>query len=576
MARRRYAPLQYDQEKGDAHKQHDSAPKPAAIQQQKQKTTDESPQGQADNTLEQAGAQSPAPVRQAAVLRMQQNMGNRAIARAIGGERRTLQAEVFQGDSKLEAVLNDEDRLARGQSGESVRKVQEALLRDGEALPQFGADGSYGGETETAVKKFKAKHSLGSTAFGDVGPGTMSKLDELNAGGKKETPPQPKKDPNVVNPALEAMLDRVGAEYVKMLREQDQALVDFERDMAKPEVENPNLFTNLLKLAADKLITHLMPPPGGLLFQGVLGSFKLKASDEEDSVVAKLASAGIEKIFEAIDTEAKAKIAAELDSTTVSGDAGSLQTFVDAQRNALFSSTISAMNALSSSKPELREFQPEDAGHEDDIGTENDPRFVRAIKLVQSVSDRISAAKDAQYLSTVQQWSAYQAQITLGTTPTVNPNGKGDVQGTNLSDPKLASASRTSVAGLLDIRIANLSKENATQPIKVVSARVRGLSEKVREQLNSKFASKKLSEIGFPRRVMDGLPPITAHDIRIGRNEMGTESFKTGEITEEGRAWLEERGGSESAGMVVVMDEIDNMTVAQLGGIQAPAAEVDF
>jgi hypothetical protein len=571
MPRRRYAPLQFDQDTADTRPHHDSAPKqPDTVQRVR---TDEQITPSGEQALGSGMGRAAGPGRQSAVLRMHRTMGNAAISRALAGERRTFQADVFKGDTKLEQVLNDEGRLNRGQTGDPVRKVQEALIRDGEELPRFGADGSYGGETETAVKRFKAKHNLGSVQFGDVGPGTMAKLDELNVGGNAP-PPQPKKDPNDVNPELEATLDHIGTDYVKMLRHQDQALVDFERDMAKPETDNPSIFTNLLKLAADKLISHLIPPPGGLLFQGVMGSFKLKASDDESSVIAKAASAGIEKIFSAIDEEAKKRIAAELDSLTVSDGISSLQTFVDAQRNAMFDATIKAMDALSSSKPDLRKWQTEDIGKEDTIGTHADPRFDRALKLRLSVMEKIGAAKEAQYLSTVQQWSAYQAQITLGTTPTINPNGKGDVQGTNLSDPKLAGAGRTSVAGLLDIRIDNLSRENATQPIRVVSARVRGLSEKVREKLNTTFATKKLSEIGFPRRVMDGLPPFTQHDIRIGRNEMNTETFRTGEISDEGRAWLEERGGSESAGMVVVMDEIDNMTVAQLGGIQAPAAEL--
>src|SRR5262249_36314563 len=98
------------------------------------------------------------------------------------GEERTFTCPTFAGDAKLEACLNDRDRLRVGDTGESVRKVQQGLLDDDIALPQFGADGKFGNETSTAVKEFKAKHGLGFTQFGDVGPGTMSKLDELCAG----------------------------------------------------------------------------------------------------------------------------------------------------------------------------------------------------------------------------------------------------------------------------------------------------------------------------------------------------------------------------------------------------------
>jgi hypothetical protein len=42
-----------------------------------------------------------------------------------------------------------------------------------------GVDGIYGPKTAAAVKKFKADEKLGFTQFGDVGPGTMHRLDVL-------------------------------------------------------------------------------------------------------------------------------------------------------------------------------------------------------------------------------------------------------------------------------------------------------------------------------------------------------------------------------------------------------------
>ena len=94
----------------------------------------------------------------------------------------------FAGDRKLEACLNDRDRLRPGEKGPSVEKVQRALLNDDIFIGPEGADGKFGANTSEGVMAFKAKHNLGSTNFPDVGPGTMGKLDELCGGG---LPPLP-------------------------------------------------------------------------------------------------------------------------------------------------------------------------------------------------------------------------------------------------------------------------------------------------------------------------------------------------------------------------------------------------
>ncbi|MGB7539434.1 MAG: DUF4157 domain-containing protein [Anaerolineales bacterium] len=91
----------------------------------------------------------------------------------------TFTCPVYMGDSKLEACLNDEDRLRPGDTGASVRKVQNGLLNDNIYVGESGADGIYGEKTSQAVMAFKKKHDLGHSDFPDVGPGTMQKMDEL-------------------------------------------------------------------------------------------------------------------------------------------------------------------------------------------------------------------------------------------------------------------------------------------------------------------------------------------------------------------------------------------------------------
>lgn len=58
----------------------------------------------------------------------------------------------------------EEMTLKRGDSGNAVRYFQEAILaRDPGALPEYGADSSFGGEMETAVKTYQADANLDPT-----------------------------------------------------------------------------------------------------------------------------------------------------------------------------------------------------------------------------------------------------------------------------------------------------------------------------------------------------------------------------------------------------------------------------
>lgn len=114
------------------------------------------------------------------------------------GGRKVFDCADYAGDPKLEACLNDEDRLRPFERGPTVTKVQKGLQADGEDIGPTGADGIYGGATGRAVMAFKAKYRLGSEQFPDVGPGTMGKLDELcpTPSAPPVTPPVPVRLPD--------------------------------------------------------------------------------------------------------------------------------------------------------------------------------------------------------------------------------------------------------------------------------------------------------------------------------------------------------------------------------------------
>jgi peptidoglycan L-alanyl-D-glutamate endopeptidase CwlK len=67
--------------------------------------------------------------------------------------------------------------LKLGDKGSAVKALQEKLLKAGEKLPRYGADGDFGDETLYAVKAFQARHGL--KVDGLVGPQTMAKLNEV-------------------------------------------------------------------------------------------------------------------------------------------------------------------------------------------------------------------------------------------------------------------------------------------------------------------------------------------------------------------------------------------------------------
>ena len=66
------------------------------------------------------------------------------------------------------------ETLRKGDKGNSVVRMQELLMKAGEALPKYGADGDFGNETLNAVKHFQTTHGL--KADGIVGKLTWAEL----------------------------------------------------------------------------------------------------------------------------------------------------------------------------------------------------------------------------------------------------------------------------------------------------------------------------------------------------------------------------------------------------------------
>ena len=106
------------------------------------------------------------------------------VKRAIG-DGHDLESARFFGDDNLENSYDSEVYVKLGSTGESVLRVQKALIDLGYELPKFGVDGRFGQETKSAVKKFQKDNNL--IDDGIVGPNTMAILDEkfrTNSGTK--------------------------------------------------------------------------------------------------------------------------------------------------------------------------------------------------------------------------------------------------------------------------------------------------------------------------------------------------------------------------------------------------------
>jgi len=147
----------------------------------------------------------------ATIAALQRSAGNAAVTallsapavqRAIG-DGHDLASPRFAGVPILEACFDNQARLREGDGGDPVIRVQQALVDLGADLGPTGADGTYGPKTAAAVRKFKADENLGSEQFGDVGPGTIGRLDELFAQDKPATPGGSKMDVGDTDDAVE-------------------------------------------------------------------------------------------------------------------------------------------------------------------------------------------------------------------------------------------------------------------------------------------------------------------------------------------------------------------------------------
>jgi len=111
------------------------------------------------------------------------------------GDGHDLKSPRFAGDEVLEGCYDKERVLQRGDSSSAVRKVQQALIFLGFPVPEVGANGIFGGETELAVRSYQEARGL--KVDGVVGSVTIESLDAEFFTGAQEPSVSPVIEPQV-------------------------------------------------------------------------------------------------------------------------------------------------------------------------------------------------------------------------------------------------------------------------------------------------------------------------------------------------------------------------------------------
>lgn len=111
------------------------------------------------------------------------------------GDGHDLRSPRFAGDEVLEACYDNERVLQIGDRGSSVRKVQQALIILGFPVPEVGANGIFGGETDLAVRSYQEARGL--EVDGIIGSETIGSLDEEFFVGIPEPSALPRTEPQI-------------------------------------------------------------------------------------------------------------------------------------------------------------------------------------------------------------------------------------------------------------------------------------------------------------------------------------------------------------------------------------------
>jgi peptidoglycan hydrolase-like protein with peptidoglycan-binding domain len=519
-----------------------------------------------------------------ALVALQRAAGNAAVAGLMvqrEAEGAGLQADRFKGSAKLQACFANRDRLREHDPDrDAVTRVQQALLelpgKTGNTydLGTSGADGAYGPKTAGAVRKFKADEALGSTQMGDVGPGTMGRLDEIfgSGGGGNVNPPVPDKrrEQEILgqlfhNRDLENTFDKIMLQYGKMTAQQGAALTTVQKDLATTESAEPSIAQTVLKAAAEQVIDRTLG--GGDSLRKVVGD-ALKGISSSDLVQSGMDKA-VSSTFDAAVEGGKDVVKTDIAPTGIATQP--LATFIDAQHNALLESGNQAQSEFVARKQGsgqngdegLRTFTDSDRAQiMSTFPAVVDPRVGRAQQLLTGLEDATAKAREKEYTSAIRQWSVGNAQH--ATDDGFNPGGTPVTDGN-----ALRGKATNAVPGVLEVSISFNPRDPKSTPA-VTGLSISGLSQAVRTKLDTLQGDTPLRDLGYVERVSG-----SAGGVEIGEVKTETGQIFNTDTDNEGGTYLTAKGdGVFPFGERKLFDEIETTTVRQAGGIKGPSRSI--
>lgn len=518
------------------------------------------------------------------LLDLQRCAGNAATTLAVqrlqtrDGPSTILQHPLLAGDPRIVAAANG--RVLKQNAREpAVATMQKALELAGHQprasmQPDGSFDGAWGGATTAAVRSFQADNGVRPVGGHEAGPKTFRALDTAllkrgggggggGGGGEKPEPkpkPKPQPRPEVLNPALEAVFDRIMVQYTQLLRAQSLATSEFERDMRGGAEEKPaSLAAALVGHAASVVFGKLYDKNVSKSLQNLIKSYVEPAKGFPETY----AKTGVEKPFE----DALSSVQKFLkDYSGLSGGPGgsSLSAFIAAHHLALIDSTLAIQTAFSAAKPHLRVFYGTEEA-EFAANPARDARVRRAEVFLQGVEAGTEHARLLHYDEATRQWAIANAKASLDDT---GPTAKD--RHTHVENLKKSNFSgKHSVAGLLEVSFEYRFDPKA--PVTPTEASITGLSKAVRGRLH-RDPTLTIGKLGFPVRAIGGEGQGHRARIRVASDETRSD-FKYVGDPKNGRAikWLTDKGdGLWMIGVAALIRELDGTNLQSIGGLKAP------
>ncbi|MFQ3633593.1 peptidoglycan-binding domain-containing protein [Roseiflexus sp.] len=430
----------------------------------------------------------------------------------------------------------------------------------------LNVDGMWGPKTSAALEAFMLGRSTvpAEIVDQDTADALLDRRKETPGPGPQPNIPGPQPVEPAYNQTLEDVLDAVWLQYQLTFAGQQSGLHKLEKDLA--QIEKPkNALIEVLKDAGKAALDALLGWGGGALRSPIKAALA--------GLGETIAKDGVDKVFDKAQEAAGGEVVRKVDELG-SEDGPTLETFLESQRSALEEASAQTQeNFLLETRARLR--QPA-AGEPVSSGPE-DPRVLRARKLLDAVKRERPQAFQKQYNESLAKWAIAQAQSKLGSIDSPSMSvGDEKVKTTDMSKAE------PGMPGVLTVEIEGTRPE---LPVKVIGAKIAGLSEKTRQALERQ--QKSILELGIPRyasgkvEINTGLGSIlnfTKPTVRIAQNETG-DLFER-ESTEGGKEWLKKKARPYQEiltedlvkeGMRMVWEEIDRKRLSDVpGGLKGP------